>query len=43
MAGTMAAAQYGKFGGMEASGLIEAATIALRIARTIEAEVLEQT
>jgi hypothetical protein len=42
IAGAMAATQYGKFGGMEASRLTEVATIAVRIARAIEAEVLRQ-
>jgi hypothetical protein len=42
IAGAMAATQYGKFGGMETSRLTEVATIAVRIARAIEAEVLKQ-
>ena len=42
IAGAMAATQYGKFGGMEASRLTEVATIAVRIARAIETEVLKQ-
>jgi hypothetical protein len=42
IAGAMAATQYGKFGGMEAHRLTEVATIAVRIARAIEAEVLKQ-
>jgi hypothetical protein len=42
IAGAMAATQYGKFGGMEASRLTEVATIAVRIARAIEIEVLKQ-
>lgn len=42
IAGAMAATQYGKFGGMEASRLTEVAVIAVRIARAIEAEVLKQ-
>jgi hypothetical protein len=42
IAGAMAATQYGKFGGMEASKLLEVATISVKIARAIEAEVLKQ-
>ena len=41
IAGAMAATQYGKFGGMEASRLTEVAIIAVRIARAIETEVLK--
>ena len=40
--GAMAATQYGKFGGMEASRIMDIATIAVRIARAIEIEVLKQ-
>ncbi|HSY97493.1 MAG TPA: hypothetical protein VK793_17850 [Steroidobacteraceae bacterium] len=42
IAGSMAATQYGKFGGMEASRITEVASIAVKIARAIEAEVLKQ-
>ncbi len=38
IAGAMAATQYGKFGGMEASRITELATIAVKIARAIETE-----
>ena len=41
VAGSMAATQYGKFGGMEASRIAEVASIAVKIARAIEAEVLK--
>jgi hypothetical protein len=42
IAGAMAATQYGKFGGMEASRITELATIAVKIARAIEAEARKQ-
>jgi hypothetical protein len=42
IAGSLAATQYGKFGGMEASRITELATIAVRIARAIEVEALKQ-
>jgi hypothetical protein len=42
IAGSLASTQYGKFGGMEASRITEVATIAVKIARAIEAEVLKQ-
>jgi len=42
IAGAMAASQYGKFGGMEASRLTEVATIAVKIARAIEIEAMKQ-
>jgi len=42
IAGAMAARQYGKFGGMEASRLTEVATIAVKIARAIEIEAIKQ-
>ncbi|HXA35590.1 MAG TPA: hypothetical protein VNW26_04595 [Steroidobacteraceae bacterium] len=42
IAGAMAASQYGKFGGMEASRLTEVATIAVKIARAIEIEANKQ-
>jgi hypothetical protein len=41
IAGSLAATQYGKFGGMEASRIAEVASIAVKIARAIEAEVLK--
>jgi hypothetical protein len=41
IAGSLAATQYGKFGGMEASRITEVASIAVKIARAIEAEVLK--
>jgi hypothetical protein len=41
IASAMAATQYGKFGGMEASKIVEVATIAVKIARAIEAEALK--
>jgi hypothetical protein len=42
IAGAMAATQYGKFGGMEASRITELATIAVKIARAIETEARKQ-
>jgi hypothetical protein len=42
IAGAMAATQYGKFGGMEASRLTEVAIIAVKIARAIELEAHKQ-
>jgi hypothetical protein len=38
IAGAMAASQYGKFGGMEASRIADIAKIAVKIARAIEVE-----
>ena len=42
IASAMAATQYGKFGGMEATRITEVASIAVKIARAIEAEILKQ-
>ncbi len=39
--GAMAASQYGKFGGMEATKIADIATIAVKIARAIEVEALK--
>jgi hypothetical protein len=38
----LAATQYGKFGGMEASRLTEVAIVAVKIARAIEIEAMKQ-
>jgi hypothetical protein len=38
IASAMAASQYGKFGGMEASRIIDIAAVAVKIARAIEVE-----
>jgi hypothetical protein len=42
IAGSMAATQYGKFGGMEASRIADIAVIAVKIARAIEVEAIKQ-
>ncbi len=42
IAGAMAASQYGKFGGMEASRVADIAVVAVKIARAIEAEAEKQ-
>jgi len=42
IAGAMAATQYGKFGGMEASRVTEIATTAVKIALAIESEARKQ-
>jgi hypothetical protein len=42
IASGMAATQYGKFGGMEASRVADIAVIAVRIAKAIESEALKQ-
>jgi hypothetical protein len=42
IAGAIAATQYGKFGGMEASRLTEVAIIAVKIAKAIELEAIKQ-
>ena len=41
IASAMAASQYGKFGGMEASRITDIATIAVKIARAIEIEAVK--
>jgi len=41
IASGMAASQYGKFGGMEASRIADIASIAVKIARAIEAEAVK--
>ena len=41
IASAMAASQYGKFGGMEVSRINDIATIAVKIARAIEAEAIK--
>jgi hypothetical protein len=41
IASAMAASQYGKFGGMEATRIADIASIAVKIARAIEAEALK--
>jgi hypothetical protein len=42
IASAMAATQYGKFGGMEASRIADIAVIAVKIARAIEVEATKQ-
>ncbi len=42
IASAMAATQYGKFGGMEASRIADIAVIAVKIARAIEVEAIKQ-
>jgi hypothetical protein len=42
IAGSLAATQYGKFGGMEASRIADIAVIAVKIARAIEVEAIKQ-
>ncbi len=42
IASAMAASQYGKFGGMEASRIADIAVIAVKIARAIEVEAIKQ-
>jgi uncharacterized cupredoxin-like copper-binding protein len=43
IASAMAATQYGKFGGMEASRIQDIAAISVKIAKAIEVEALKQT
>jgi len=43
IASGMAATQYGKFGGMEASRIADIAAIAVKIAKAIESEALKQS
>lgn len=42
IATAMAATQYGKFGGMEASRIQDIAAISVKIAKAIEVEALKQ-
>lgn len=42
IASAMAATQYGKFGGMEASRILDIAAISVKIAKAIEVEALKQ-
>ena len=42
IASAMAATQYGKFGGMEASRILDIAAISVKIAKAIEVEALKK-
>jgi hypothetical protein len=42
IASAMAASQYGRFGGMEVTKIVDIAAIAVKIARAIEVEALKQ-